>query len=449
MPYIIFVSVGHRGGVAVPDDRYYQPAAETMPRADLEALQERRVVELVEYAYERSPFYRERWDAAGVHPRQVRTLADFRERIPFIDKQDVQEFRQRAGDPFAGLLCVDRKDLTSITSTSGTTSEPEFFPELWESVPPLVAGTARDLWELGLRPGDRVVIPPGTFRGFWDTLFQLLGLVPLYIDTWMGQWGNVLDAIEQYRPAYVQLLYPMVVELERLADTRDVRAALAPLKAASFAGMPLGRALTAKVRDEWGVNLYLYTSAGDTGTAWECSEHDGYHLWEDMVLAEHLDPSGGAEVADGAVGELVATDLDNTAAPFIRFRSGDLVRLTRAACGCGRTHARQWPVGRKGDETVVGDVLVGVQDVWDVLETLPETVDGIFQIIRPARVVDSLRLRVGYAPELTGDLADLRARVTDAVGAKVGVVPEVDLVPAADILSTSSSVAKFPRLVKA
>ncbi len=125
------------------------------------------------------------------------------------------------------------------------------------------------------------------------------------------------------------------------------------------------------------------------------------------------------------------------------------MRLTRAACGCGRTHARQWPVGRKGDETVVGDVLVGVQDVWDVLETLPETVDGIFQIIRPARVVDSLRLRVGYAPELTGDLADLRARVTDAVGAKVGVVPEVDLVPAADILSTSSSVAKFPRLVKA
>ncbi|WP_322777920.1 hypothetical protein [Frankia sp. Cas4] len=430
-------------------DRYYQPTVETMPRAELEALQEQRVVELVEYAYERSPFYRERWDAAGVHPRQVRSLDDFRERIPFIDKQDVQGFRERSGDPFAGLLCVDRKELTSLTSTSGTTSEPEFFPERWDSAHPLVTGTARDLWELGVRPGDTVVVPPGTFRGFWDSLFQLLGLVPLYIDTWIGQWGDVLDAIEQYRPAYVQLLYPMVVEIERLADVRDVREALAPLKAASFAGMPLGRTLTAKVRDEWGVNLFLYTSAGDTGTAWECSEHDGYHLWEDMVLAEHLDPSGAAAVADGALGELVATDLDNITAPFIRFRSGDLVRLTRTACGCGRTHARQWPVGRKGDETVVGATLVGVQDVWDALETLPETADGIFQIIRPTRVVDSLRLRVGYTPELTGDLADLLVRARDVVATKVGVTPEVELVPAGEILSRSASVAKFPRLVKA
>ncbi len=93
--------------------------------------------------------------------------------------------------------------------------------------------------------------------------------------------------------------------------------------------------------------------------------------------------------------------------------------------------------------------LVGVQDVWDALETLPETADGIFQIIRPTRVVDSLRLRVGYTPELTGDLVDLLVRARDVVATKVGVTPEVELVPAGEILSRSASVAKFPRLVKA
>jgi phenylacetate-CoA ligase len=431
------------------DRRYFQPEIETMPRDELRALQERRVLELVPAAYEQSPFYRELWTAAGVDPRRVRSLDDFTAMIPTFGKDDLRRYREKTGDPYSGLLQAAPDELTSVMSTSGTTGSPELIPEIWDTAPPLPTCSARDLWELGLRPGDRVLVPAGCFRGFYDSFFQAMGLIPVYVDSWIGQGEEVLRAMLRFRPAYLQLMMPTVLELERLAGQYDIREALSSLKGAAFAGQPLGKALADKVRDEWGVELFVYSSAGDTGTAWECREHDGYHLWEDLVLPETLDPDRDAVVPGGEVGELVATDLDNRAAPLIRYRSGDLVRLSADVCGCGRTHARQWVLGRSGDETLVKGRPVVLSELWAAIETQPETHDGLFQIVRESRATDRLRLRVGYEPTTTPDLEDLRVRLCAVVADRVGVEPQVELVPVDDLLARSSSVAKFPRVVKA
>ena len=436
--------------VATEDgSRYLEPAVETMPRDELAALQQERILELVPEAYAQSGFYRDLWSAAGVDPAAVRTLADFRRMIPTFTKKDVQSYRERTGDPFAGMLFVPPDELTSIMSTSGTTGDPEPIPEIWDAYPPLQLCSARDLWEIGLRPGDKVLVSAGSFRGFYDTFYHGMGLVPIFVDTWIGKGREIVEALLRFRPAYLQLMMPTVLELERLEGTYDIRDALSSLKGASFAGQPLGRALAEKVRDDWGVEMFTYSSAGDTGTCWECREHDGYHLWEDLVLAESLDPGGEGAVDGGAVGELVATDLDNRAAPLIRYRSGDLVRLGTQTCGCGRTHARMWVVGRRGDETTVAGTPVVLSEVWAAVESLPETKDGMFQIIRESATVDRLRLRVGYEPARTTDVAELGARLRHTVLARVGVEPDLDLVTVDDLLSRSSSVAKFPRVVKA
>ena len=429
-----------------PGDRYFQPGIETMPRAELTKLQTERILSLVPYAYERSAFYREVWDAAGVRPADIRDLDDFARLIPTITRDDIRAFRSRTGDPYAGLLCVDPSELTSITSSSGTTGEPEFFPELWDAQPPLPLASARDLWELGLRPGDRVLTPAGSFRGFFDSFYQMLGLIPVYADTWMGHWADVLEVIKAYRPAYVQLMGPIIIELERLAATHDLREAFSCFKGASFAGQPLGRHQARMVREDWGLELFVYTSAGDTGTAWECREHDGYHLWEDTVLAEHLSTDSNDPVPGDEVGELVATNLDDLAAPLIRYRSDDLVRMSGDVCACGRTHSRMWVAGRKGDETLVRGRPVLVGDVWAAVESVPETADGLFQIIRPGREVEELRVRVGYEP--SGDVGGLAERLAAAIEERVGVVPVVELETADEILARSTSVAKFPRVVK-
>src|SRR5262249_24487530 len=98
---------------------FFDAEVETMPRAELEARQLERLREVVPVAYERAPLIREAWDAAKVRPSDIRTLDDFRERVPFIDKDAVRRFRDERGDPYGGLLCVDPADLTGVGSTSG------------------------------------------------------------------------------------------------------------------------------------------------------------------------------------------------------------------------------------------------------------------------------------------------------------------------------------------
>ena len=428
--------------------RFLEPEIETATRAEIEALQEARILELVPYAWEKSAFYRHLWSKAGVHPSDIKTLDDFRTRIPTFDKSDTQAYRDSTGDPFGGLLCTPLEELTSCTATSGTTSDPELIAESWDVAPPLPMVMARDLWELGLRPGDRVLIPAGSFRNFWDEFFGLLGVIPVFVDAWIGQGESVLKAIEKYRPVYMQLHLPSILEFERLEATYDLRAIFSSMKGAAFAGQPMGEVLARKVREEWGLEIFKYTSAGDTGASWEHKEHDGYTLWEDTVFAEVLEPTSSSAVPDGEVGELVATDIDNLAAPLIRYRSGDLVRLTTEPAASGRTHARQWVVGRKGDETIVAGRSIVLSEVWAAVEELPELSDGLFQVIRHSPEMTTLRLRVGYAPDRTTDLQELESRLEKHLFDRLGVPCDLEMVPVDELLSRTSSVAKFPRVVK-
>jgi phenylacetate-CoA ligase len=430
-----------------PDDRFFEPAIETASREELTALQEKRILELVPYAWENSAFYRELWTEAGVDPTSVRSIEDFTAMIPTFSKDDLRAYRAKTGDPFAGLLCVDRSDLTSITSTSGSTGAPEPIPEIWDVAPPLPAVSARDLWCLGLRPGDRVLAPSGTFRNYYDTFWEVLGVVPVFVDGWIGQGEQVLKAIKKYEISYLQLFLPTVLEWEKLEGKYDMRDMLSSLKGASFAGMPLGKALGAKARDDWGLNLFTYTSAGDTGTAWEGVEHDGYHLWEDTIFAETLDPVSGKPVGDDELGELISTDLDNDAAPYIRFRTGDLVRINREPTPSGRTHARMWIAGRTGEEMSIAGKALLLSDVWEHVESIPEFSDAMFQVIYDGPT-PSLRIRLGYAPERTSDLDELRVRSRATLEAGLGVPIEAELIDADDLLATSKSVAKFARKVK-
>jgi phenylacetate-coenzyme A ligase PaaK-like adenylate-forming protein len=431
------------------DRRFLEPDIETASREQIAQLQEKRVLELVPYVWERSAFYRELWSQAGVEPDDIRSLDDFTTKIPTFCKDDIKAYRDRTGDPFGGLLCVDISELTSITSTSGTTGMPELIPEIWTVAPPLPTHYARNFWEIGLRPGDKVLMPAGSFRNYFDDYLHMLGLVPVYLDCWLGCGEQVLRAIERYDVAFVQLFLPLVLEFEKLEEQYDMKKMLSSLKGAAFAGMPLGKVLTEKVRDRWGVDLYTYTSAGDTGTAWEGREHDGYFLWEDTVLAETLDTVTGAQVGDREAGELVATDLDNWAAPYIRFRSGDMVRITREPAPSGRTHARMWVLGRSGDEMIVGGKPMMVGEVWQLLESIPELGDGIFQVVRYSDAMERLRIRAGYPPDRTGDLDELQRRATNVLGQGLGVGVDMELCPIDSLLATASSVAKFSRVVKA
>jgi len=227
----------------------------------------------------------------------------------------------------------------------------------------------------------------------------------------------------------------------------DPRQLFEPYRGAVYGGEPLGPRARQLV-DEWGIELFLHTAVGDAGAATECRMHDGYHWWEDNVLVEHLSPDGASAVAGEARGEMVVTSLSDRVAPLVRFRTDDLVHVDRGTCGCGRTHGRIWPLARKGDEVVVGGRSVIPTDVWAAVESVPATSSGFFQVIRPARELDRLRLRVGYREPLTSPIEAVRDAVADAVEAAVALRPEIDLVPEAELLRLGPP-QKIPRVAKA
>ncbi len=433
-------------------DRYFDAEIETIPRSELEAIQEERILELVPWAYENSALYRQVWSEAGVHPRDIKSTADFKERIPFINKDTVRAFRDAHHDPFGGLLCVDASELSAVNSTSGTTGDPTLVAEQWGNRSRGASSPiARDIWSMGIRPGDFFVIMLFTFRGPTYSFAHLVGATPLIVDHSPTEWDRFFDLVDRYRPTGMYTLsQPLMNSLWPYEQQGvDLTELFSSFKTVVFAGEPLGQRAAAQVK-RFRIPLFEHSAAGDVGAAFECPAHNGLHVWEDYGLYECIDPEAtspadAVAVVDGGVGELVATNLDQVAMPLIRYRSDDLDRFTRAPCTCGRTHARLWTLGRKGDETVVGDRSVLPRDVWAGVEAIDECAFGLFQIIRPQRRVDALRLRVGYAG--TPNLADLAERVRQSVASTAGVEPEVELVPNEELMKLGPP-HKIPRVAK-
>jgi phenylacetate-CoA ligase len=405
--------------------RYLEPEIETMSRSQLRALQEDRLLELLPYAYSRSALLQDSWKTAGVHPDDIESIGDFEEQAPILDKDDVRAFRDRYGDPFGGLLCAGPAGLKVLGTTSGTTGDPTPIPQ--EPIGPLVRGISRDLWEAGARPGDTVLFSMFTFRsGHAIERFEQIGVVPIYLDH-SDSPGLILEAAERFRPKIHYVLNNITIAaIADYADQHGIDPAISygSVNSAMFGGEPMSER-SARLLSEWGMRAHEMTSLGDVTASIECAEGAGYHAWEDLVLTEHLDPATGQSAPDGGSGELVVTSLTERAAPLVRYRSGDLVKLTRKMCACGRTHARLKVLGRQSDAVMIDGRSILPIDIWPHIEAVPAVADALFQVIRPQAVCERLTLRVG-----TGDPADssVAVDVAESVGAALGVPVDVELV---------------------
>jgi phenylacetate-CoA ligase len=431
------------------DRPYFQPEIETMSREQLAIWQDQLIQDLVSVAYERSPLYRGRWQERQVRPQDIRSVEDFRQATPFLTKKDLVGYRDKHGDPYCGVLCVEPQEVNNVGTTSGTTSEPLPLIELINGTVPF-ASSIRDMWGAGLRPGDKVLHPMVTVRGPQERTYQQLGCVPLMINVRHGaDWEEAFRMIRTHKPALIYTFGPMISDLERLSQKHDLREIFSCLKFAVFSGEPLGKRMRARLRHDWGMTVYDVAGAGDTGVAWDCHMHDSFHLWDDYVYAECVDPATGQPMADGEAGELVCTALANKPWPLIRYRSGDIVSLDRSQCGCGRTHTRFRLLGRVSDKIVIGGVAVMPSQVWQAIEQLDATATAVFQILHSGgEEVFELRLRVGYIPRHVTSLQELDAALKAVVNEATGLTPIIELMTEAELLARSPSGTKLPRVVK-
>lgn len=430
------------------DLQYLDRLMETMPRDALRTMQEQLLLSILPNIYEKSALIRTTWNAAGVKPSDIGSLDEFFAKAPLIDKDSIRRYRDLHNDPMGGLQIAEKDDLTVIGFTSGTTGDPTPVP-----IGRLTSNETeieREFWHIGGRPGDFVTYMMFTFRGGQARLGFLgeAGLTPITMPHDPAELSLMIEAIELYKPTvFYMLSTPMMIGLERFFEThpeKDPKTVFASIKGAVFGGEPMSPRFAALARS-WGLEIFDYTTLGDVSGAMECRAHNGFHAWEDLALVENLDDAGNP-VPDGSLGEMVVTALADPWAPLVRFRTGDLCRLDRSPCSCGRSHLRFWTLGRKGDQTIVQGKTILPRDIQRLVEQHRETRSALFQIIRPQPVLQSLRLRVGYDENLLHDTqAALCDRLVASISGDLEVPVEIELVIAEELLKLGPP-QKIPRV---
>ncbi len=399
-------------------------AIETASRDEIAALQLDRLKWSLNHAYTNVPFYKAGFDAAGVHPDDLTTLADLA-KFPFTVKQDLRD-----NYPF-NMFAVPREKLRRIHASSGTTGQPTVVGytqgdlDVWGQV------VARSLRAAGLRQGDMLHNAYG-YGLFTGGLGIHLGADSLGLSTVPvsgGMTERQVRLIRDFLPRGITVTpsYALSILDEFNAEGLDPRES--SLQVGIFGAEPWTNAMRQEIEaafDMHAVDIYGLSEVMGPGVSMECVEtKDGLHIWEDHFYPEIINPETGQPVADGEQGELVFTSLTKEAFPIIRYRTRDLTRLLP---GTARAMRRMEKVTGRSDDMII---LRGVNVFPTQIEEQLMTVQGLaphFQIVlsRPDRL-DEMQVLVEAAEGFTNDAervhaaADLKAKIKRNVGVTVKV----------------------------
>jgi phenylacetate-CoA ligase len=414
-----------------PARRYYQPDIETMPVEKLKAQQLERLKKIVDYAYRSSAFYRRHFDRAGFKPGDITRLEDIR-KIPFLEKKTVRE-----GYP-DGLVCAPKSELRELHSTSGTTGKPVLQIATLDDLHFWGDLNARELWMVGLRPGDSILnaygygLPTGGF-GFH---YGAMKVGMLAIPTSSGQADRQIDLLVDLKVTAFCMTPSFALYVGQKAADRGIDMRKAAVKIGLFGAEPWPWSTRMKIEELFGITAYDefgMTEFLGPGMTCECEVRDrqyGMHYWADAFLCECINPETGEWMDDGRDGELVWTALNFEGTPFIRYRSRDLSAVTWKACACGRTHPRIAAIkGRSDDAVSISGFIVFPSQIEEALLKFPE-MGANFRIYvdTDQRGMDHFTLKVELkSADLLKDqrlVADLAERMRGSVQGITGVNPK-------------------------
>jgi len=424
----------HQAGTLAEEPRYWDAPLETQTRAEWGTLKFDLLKTHIRHAYNRSPYYRASFDAAGVHPDQISSLDDLR-RLPFIDKHALRE-RQIAVPPLGDLVAVPERDVVYISASSGSTGVPTASPFTARDFDDWIDYEARQFWSSGLRPADRYChsLNFSLFVGGPCVLgAQKLGALSIHAGTLPSE--RLLMILQQFQatamwttPSYAWYLGETAIK-EGIDPRRDLA-----IRRIFVAGEPGGSIPETRTRieDLWGASVYDYYGLSDIfgSCAGMCEAKDGLHWAEDHILVEVLDPATLEPVAEGERGELVLTTLRKAARPMIRFRTGDIVSFTSEPCRCGRTSMRMRGVhGRLDDMLIIKGVNIFPSDVEALVRGDHEQTGEYRLVVDRVDHLDRLTVEFERKHGFNGTDEDLAERFGRRLKAVTGVSADVRVLP--------------------
>jgi phenylacetate-CoA ligase len=379
-------------------DRQY----ETMPRAELQRLQGERLRALVARTYAKVAFYRQRFEAHGVHPDDIRGLEDL-SRLPFTTKADFRDTYP------LGLSCVPVDDIVRIHASSGTTGKPTVVAYSAADVNLWAEMMARTVTAAGVTKHDIVqnAYGYGLFTGGLGMHYGAERVGATVIPVSGGQSKRQVMLAQDLGSTVLTCTPSYALYLAETAEEMGTSLRETKLRVGIFGAEPWTERMRQEIQAKTGllaIDIYGLSEIIGPGVAVECEHQRGLHIFEDHFLPEIVDPATGEPLPYGEKGELVITTLTKEAMPVIRYRTGDITSLNPEPCACGRTSVRMEKVsGRTDDMIIVRGINVFPSQIETVLLQTKGVQPHYLIIVDRQRTLDDLEVWVEVSEEIFAD----------------------------------------------
>ena len=410
---------------------YWNPQIERMPVEELKDIQGEKLCNLVKYVYEHSPFYRKRFDDAGIRPEDIKSLDDVT-KLPFTYKKDLRDTYP------TGMFCVPNNKLVRFHVSSGTTGKPTVVGYTDNDIKAWTTSLARAMTSIGVGRDDIMQIGYG-YGLFTGGLGMHYGAEETGCTVLPASSGNTDRQIELMQDLGTTVIgctpsyFLFMIEAAKSAgisfqDDTDLRVGV-------FGAEPWSEEMRKRIEESAGIKAYdIFGTSELSGPLFtECREQKGIHIWADQFLVEVIDPDTGEPVPNGERGELVITTLVKEALPLIRYRIGDITVLNWDECECGRTHPRIMRVlGRADDMLIVRGINVFPGQVESVLMKIPEVGEHFMIIVDRINELDLMKVQiemtdVGFSDKVN-DIINLEKKVASALKGVLNIAVKVELV---------------------
>ena len=373
---------------------------------ELRGLQLKRLRTTLAHAYANSPVYHAKFDKAGVHPEDCRSLADLA-KFPFTTKHDLRD-----NYPF-GMFAVPREQCVRIHASSGTTGKPTVVGYTQNDINTWATVMARSIRAAGARPGDMVHVSYGygLFTGGLGAHYGAERLGLTVVPFGGGQTERQVQLINDFRPDIIMVTPSYMLAIADEFERQGLDPRESSLRLGIFGAEPWTNDMRKAIEQRMGmdaVDIYGLSEVMGPGVANECVEtKDGPTIWEDHFYPEIIDPDTGQPVADGELGELVFTSLTKEALPIIRYRTRDLTRLLP---GTARTMRRMEKItGRSDDMMIVRGVNVFPTQIEELICKRAELAPHYLCILTREGPLDCLTVAVEARQGLSHESAEARA----------------------------------------
>jgi phenylacetate-CoA ligase len=404
---------------------------ECLPRKKLEELQLERLKKIVNWVFERIPFYRSLYEKEGINPNKISSLSDLKH-LPFTEKDDL-----RKAFPF-GMFAVPLSEVVRVHASSGTTGQQTVVGytrndiETWSEV------MARTMASCGTTSEDIVhnAYGYGLFTGGLGVHYGAEKIGATVIPMSGGNTKRQVLVMRDFGSTVLTCTPSYALYMSEVAEEMGIDFKALKLKSGAFGAEPWSESMRVEIEKKLNLepfDIYGLSEIIGPGVSAECEAHEGLHLYEDHFLPEIIDPETLEPLPPGEKGELVITTLTKEATPVIRYRTRDITSLNYEPCSCGRTLVRMERVtGRTDDMLIIRGVNVFPSQVEQILMEIEGTEPHYQIVVDRKDSLDVMEVWVEVSDKIFSDeikkLEVIEKRIKEEIQSQLGISVEVKLV---------------------